>query len=100
MTATARALEEAGHRVSEVELPRLGRLAELWRDLLAFDTGPAALPRLREFGCDGTLRFVEGLLAIATPLDGPGYAQGLAERHAAAAEWSSCWPATRSSSDR
>jgi amidase len=86
--ATAGALEGAGHHVTEVELPHLARLAELWRDLLAFDSGPAALPRLREFGCPGTLSFVESLLTIATPLDGAGYAQALAERHAAAAEWS------------
>jgi Asp-tRNA(Asn)/Glu-tRNA(Gln) amidotransferase A subunit family amidase len=29
-------------------------------------------PRLRAHGCAGTLRFVEGLLSIAAPLDGPG----------------------------
>jgi amidase len=86
--STAQALEDAGHHVTEVELPRLERLAELWRDLLAFDSGPAALPRLREFGCPGALQFLDSLLAIASPLDGSAYAAALAERHAAAAEWS------------
>jgi amidase len=84
----ASAAAGAGHRVHETAVPRLRELAELWRDVLAYDTGPVALPRLREGGCDGTLRFVESLLAITNPLDGPGYARALAERHALAAEWS------------
>jgi amidase len=84
----ARALEDAGHHLTEVDVPRFDELAELWRDLLASDSGPAALARLREHGSPGALQFLEGLLAIAAPLDGPGYARGLAERHAAAAEWS------------
>ena len=71
-----------------VELPQVGRLAELWRDLLAYDTGWGALPRLRSAGCEGAVAFLENLLALALPLDGPGYAAALAERHAIAAEWS------------
>jgi amidase len=56
--------------------------------VLAYDSGPAALPRLREHGSPGTLAFVEALLGIATPLDGPGYAKALADRHVLAADWS------------
>ena len=71
-----------------VELPQVGRLAELWRDLLAYDSGWGALPRLRAAGCAGAVSFLESLLAIALPLDGPGYAEALAERHTIAAQWS------------
>jgi amidase len=88
VTRAARALEDAGHAVEPVELPRLEEVARLWLDLLAYDSGPAALPPICEAGCEGTRRFFEGLLAIATPLDGPGYARALAERHVVAAEWS------------
>lgn len=72
----------------EVTLPQVGRLAELWRDLLAYDSGWGALSRLRASGCAGAVSFLESLLAIATALDGPGYAAALAERHAVAAQWS------------
>ncbi len=85
--ATA-ALQDAGHRVHESGVPHLERLAELWRDLLAFDSGPASLPLLRERGCPGTLTFVEALLAQAAPFDGAAYAAALAERHVLAAAWS------------
>jgi amidase len=82
------AVRAAGHRATPVELPHLERLASLWLDLLAYDSGPAALPRVRESGCEGTLRFLSALLELAAPLDGPGYAAALAERHALAAAWS------------
>jgi amidase len=88
MRRATEALEAAGYRVHETSVPHLERLAELWRDLLAYDSGPVALPRLRDGGCEGTKRFLEALLAIATPLDGPGYARALAERHVLAADWS------------
>jgi amidase len=88
LRAAAAGLAASGHRITEIEVPRLRALAELWRDVLAYDSGPAALPRLREFGCEGTLRFVEALLRQAAPYDGPAYARALAERHVLAAEWS------------
>jgi amidase len=84
----ADALEDAGHAVTPVEAPRLEEVAQRWIDLLAFDSGPGALPLLREAGCDGTLRFFEALLALAEPLDGPGYARALGERYLDTAEWS------------
>jgi amidase len=88
VTIAARALENAGHAVTPVEAPRLEEVAQLWIDLLAFDSGPGALPPLRAAGCAGTLRFFEGLLALAAPLDGPGYARALGERYLHTAEWS------------
>jgi amidase len=84
----ARALERQGHEIDEVDPPHVGELAELWRDVLAYDSGPAAIPRLKQHGSPDTLRFVEGLLALATDLDGPQYAQRLAHRHVLAARWS------------
>ncbi len=74
----------AGHRVHHVELPRLTELAELWRDLLVYDSAPAALPRIT---LESTRRFLLELIEIATPLDGHEYAALLAERHMLAAEW-------------
>ena len=88
MRRATEALEAAGYRVRETPVPHLAKLAELWRDLLAYDSGPVALPRLKEGGCEGTLRFVEALLGIAEPFDGPAYARALAERHVLAADWS------------
>ena len=82
------ALEQAGHRLHETPVPHLQELAELWRDLLAYDSGAAALPLIREHGCPGALTFLEALLALATPFDGAAYAQGLARRHVLAADWS------------
>ncbi|HEX6025061.1 MAG TPA: amidase family protein [Solirubrobacter sp.] len=85
--ATA-ALQDAGHRVHETPAPHLEELAQLWIDLLAYDTGAAALPVIRERGCANALTALEGLLAIARPLDGAAYAQALARRHVLAADWS------------
>ena len=68
-------------RLTPVEAPRLEEVAQQWIDLLAFDPAPGALPRIREAGCEGTRRFFESLLALATLLDGPGYARVLAERY-------------------
>jgi amidase len=84
----AEALTDAGHTVTPVEPPRLEEVAQQWIDVLAFDSGPSALPRIREAGCEGTRRFFEALLALAAPLDGPGYARALAERYEITAEWS------------
>jgi amidase len=88
MRRAGQALEQAGHRLVERPAPHLEELAELWRDLLAYDSGAAALPLIREHGCPGALTFLEALLGMATPLDGPGYAHGLARRHVLAADWS------------
>ena len=88
MRIAAGALADADYAVTPVDAPRLEEVAQQWIDLLAFDSGPGALPRIREAGCEGTRRFFESLLALAAPLDGPGYARALAERYAATAEWS------------
>jgi amidase len=84
----ARELELRGHEIDEIDPPHVPELAELWRDLIAYDSGPAALPRLREHGSPNTLQFVTHLLALAHQLDGPGYVAKLAHRHVLAAQWS------------
>ncbi len=78
----------AGHRLHETRVPHLEELAELWRDVLAFDSGHAALPLLRERGSPGALTFLEALLDMARPYDGADYAAALARRHVLAADWS------------
>jgi amidase len=87
--AMRRAIEALhGHRLHETPVPHLQELAELWRDLLTFDAGGAALPVIREYGCPNALTALESLLGHAVQLDGAGYAQGLTRRHVLAAEWS------------
>jgi amidase len=88
MHRAADRLVSAGHRVRETPVPHLRELAELWRDLLAYDSGAAALELIREHGCPGTLSFLEALLEIAAPFDGPAYVQALARRHVLAGDWS------------
>ena len=83
----ADALAAAGYEVVEAEVPRLEETAQLWLDLVGFEVRLGALQRLREEGSDGTRRSAEALFWLARPLDGAGYAQALAERHALAAQW-------------
>ncbi len=83
----ADALAAAGYEVVDAEVPRLEETAQLWLDLVGFEVRLGALQRLRDEGSDGTRRSAEALFGLAGPLDGAGYAQALAERHALAAQW-------------
>ncbi len=83
----AHALAAAGYEVVDAEVPRLEETAQLWLDLVGFEVRLGALQRLRDEGSDGTRRSAEALFGLAGPLDGAGYAQALAERHALAAQW-------------
>lgn len=82
------ALSAAGYEVAEAEAPGVEEAAQLWLDLVGFEVRLGTLARLRAEGSDGTRQSAEALFSLGRPLDGPGYAAALGERHRLTAEWS------------
>jgi amidase len=80
-------LSDAGYDVSEVEVPDITALWQLWCDLIVTEIATLQLAQMREVGSRDFLRAMDGMLKMATVLDGPGYMRAIAQRTRMLRDW-------------
>jgi amidase len=80
-------LSDAGYEVSEVEIPDIYVAWKLWADLLATEIATLQAPQMREVTSPDFHRALDGLLRMATILDGESYMRAIAQRSRVLREW-------------
>jgi amidase len=80
-------LSDAGYDVSEVETPDISVAWKLWADLLATEIATLQAPQMREVASPDFHRALDGLLRMATILDGESYMRAIAQRSRVLREW-------------
>jgi amidase len=84
----ARALEQAGYAVEEVDPPAVEEAAMLWLSLVGADIRTALWPHIQEMVSPGAREFMEEFLTRVPEIDLNGYVQGFAARNGIARQWS------------
>jgi amidase len=84
----ARALEQAGYAVEEVEPPAVEEAASLWNLLVTAELRMMVWPSIRDMVSAGAASFMEPFLADAPECTFEQYMSGFAERNRIAREWS------------
>jgi amidase len=85
--AAAGYLADAGYDVVEAEVPDITAAFQLWCDLISTEIATIQIDQMRELGSPPFIGALEGILAMATILDGPGYMRGVALRARLLREW-------------
>ncbi len=80
-------LTEAGYDVSEVDTPDVSAAWTLWGDLIATEIATLQATQMREVASANFVQALDGLLAMATILDGDGYMKTIARRSRVLREW-------------
>ena len=80
-------LSDAGYEVSEVETPDVSVALKLWADLIATEIATLQAAQMREVAGPDFLRALDGLLRMATILDGESYMRAIAQRSRVLREW-------------
>jgi amidase len=80
-------LSDAGYEVSEVDTPDISAPLKLWADLIATEIATLQAPQMREVASPDFLRALDGLLRMATILDGEAYMRAMAQRSRVLREW-------------
>ena len=80
-------LADAGYAVSEVETPDVTAAWRLWCDLIATEIEMLQAAQMRELGSADFVQALDGLVKMATILDGEGYARAIAHRSGVLREW-------------
>ena len=85
--AAARALENAGYAVEEVEPPAIDAVADLWGRLVMNETRVLVQPAIRQYGGADVNKSLDLILSIIPELDLASYMRGLAERAKHVRDW-------------
>ena len=80
-------LSDAGYEVSEVDTPDVSVALKLWADLIATEIATLQAAQMREVASPDFLRALDGLLRMATILDGESYMRAIAQRSRVLREW-------------
>ncbi|HEV7383313.1 MAG TPA: amidase family protein, partial [Phenylobacterium sp.] len=80
-------LSDAGYEVSAVETPDISVALQLWADLISTEIATLQAPQMREVASPDFLRALDGLLRMATILDGEAYMRAIAQRSRVLREW-------------
>jgi amidase len=80
-------LSDAGYDVAEVEIPDISVAWKLWADLLATEIATLQAAQMREVASPDFRRALDGLLRMATILDGESYMRAIAQRSRVLREW-------------
>ena len=80
-------LSDAGYEVSEVDTPDISAPLQLWADLIGTEIATLQAPQMREVAGPDFLRALDGLLRMATILDGEAYMRAMAQRSRVLREW-------------
>jgi amidase len=80
-------LADAGYEVSEVATPDISTAWTLWCDLISTEIATLQAAQMRELGSADFVRALDGLLGMATVLDGEGYMRAIAHRSRILREW-------------
>lgn len=80
-------LSDAGYDVSEVQTPDISVAWKLWADLLATEAATLQAAQMREVASPDFHRALDGLLRMATILDGEAYIRAIAQRSRVLREW-------------
>ncbi len=80
-------LQEAGYEVSEVDTPDISAAWTLWADLIATEIATLQAKQMREVASADFVQALDGLLAMATLLDGDAYMKTIAQRSRILREW-------------
>ena len=80
-------LSDAGYEVSEVDIPDVSVALKLWADLIATEIATLQAPQMREVAGPDFIRALDGLLRMATILDGESYMRAMAQRSRVLREW-------------
>jgi len=80
-------LADAGYEVCEVATPDVSAAWRLWCDLISTEIETLQASQMRELGSADFRQALDGLLAMATILDGEGYMKAVALRSRILREW-------------
>jgi amidase len=80
-------LSDAGYEVSEVETPDISAAWKLWCDLISTEIETLQAAQMRELGSADFKKALQGLMAMATILDGEGYMRAIAHRSRILRDW-------------
>ena len=80
-------LSDAGYEVNAVETPDISTAFQLWCDLISTEIEVLQAPQMRELGSAEFARALDGILHMATILDGEAYMKALALRARIIREW-------------
>ncbi len=83
----ARALEQAGYAVEEVDPPAVEEASMLWMRLIATDIRVALWPEIRDIISEDASTFMDLLLSRVPELGLPEYVAGFAELNGIARQW-------------
>jgi amidase len=81
-------LSEAGYRVEEVEPPSIREPASAWFDIAVAEMRQLLFPLAKQHGSPTIQRMFEWFTRLGSPVDGPGYVAGVAERTRMTRAWS------------
>jgi len=84
----ARALEQAGYAVEEVDPPAVEEAAMLWLSLVGAEIRTTLWPPVQEMVSPGAREFMDEFLSRVPEIDLNGYVQGFAARNGLARQWS------------
>jgi len=80
-------LADAGYAVSTVETPDIRAAWRLWCDLISTEMATLQIAQMREMGSAAFHTAIDGMLSLATILDGEGYMKAIAYRSRLLREW-------------
>ncbi len=80
-------LADAGYAVSEVETPDISAAFNLWCDLISTEIETLQAAQMRQMGSADFVKALDGIVHMATILDGPGYMAALALRARIVRQW-------------
>ena len=80
-------LANAGYAVSEIEVPDLSGLWQLWCDIIITETRVMGEAQMRQVGSPAFLKSLDGFSAMARILDLPGFMAAMAERTTRLRAW-------------
>ena len=80
-------LSDAGYDVETVDIPDISAAWRLWCDLISTEIATLQAAQMREVGSADFVQALDGLLHMATILDGEGYMRAIAHRSRVIREW-------------
>ncbi len=80
-------LADAGYAVEEAETPDITVAWKLWCDLIATEIETLQAVQMRQVASPDFIQALDGLLRMATILDGEGYMKAIAQRSGILREW-------------
>lgn len=80
-------LTDAGYAVCEVETPDISATWQVWCDLIATEIEVLQAAQMRDLGSPDFVQALDGLIRMATILDGEGYMRAIAQRSRLLRDW-------------